>query len=308
MGRAASGVRAIRLNKSDIVVGAVVLRRADTTILVATEHGFGKRSDTEEYRISHRGGKGIFTMKTTEKTGKMVAIREVKEKDDVVIVSSRGVVIRQHASDIRVAGRNTQGVRLIKLDQGDAVSDVASVPADEDETITTNGGKPGPEGEGPDDADQIGLFDGGEKKNLKKSKIGKGSRGKDAKGSKTPERAPEPAQRAPGSTKDAPKVIVPAPEPIKTAPGGGKNAEMKGKGPAKSTPAPEKKASGAAKKEAAPAKKPAAPVKKEVAPAKKPVAPTKKAAAPAKKTAPAKKPATPSKKQAAPATKKKGKR
>ena len=79
----------------------------------------------------------------------MVAIREVKEKDDVVIVSSRGVVIRQHAADIRVAGRNTQGVRLIKLDSGDTVSDVASVPADEDETIANgSNGKPGEEAGG----------------------------------------------------------------------------------------------------------------------------------------------------------------
>ena len=115
------------------MIGAVVLRRAGTNILVATEKGFGKRSDTDEYRISHRGGKGIITVKTTDKTGRMIAIKEVVEKDDVVMVTSRGVVIRQHASDIRVAGRNTQGVRLIKLDQGDAVSDIAAVPAEDEE-------------------------------------------------------------------------------------------------------------------------------------------------------------------------------
>ena len=85
-------------------------------------------------------GKGIITVKTTEKTGRMMAIKEVMEKDDVVIVTNRGVVIRQHASDIRVAGRNTQGVRLIRLDSGDTVADVAAVPADEDE--------PGEGGEG----------------------------------------------------------------------------------------------------------------------------------------------------------------
>ena len=133
MGRAASGVRAIRLAKNDLVIGAVVLRRSGTTILIATEKGFGKRSETDEYRISHRGGKGIITVKTTEKTGMMIAIKEVVEKDDVVIVTSRGVMIRQHASDIRVAGRNTQGVRLIRLDDGDTVADVAAVPAEDEE-------------------------------------------------------------------------------------------------------------------------------------------------------------------------------
>jgi hypothetical protein len=155
------------------------MRRAVTTILVA-EKGFGKRSDTEEYRISHRGGKGIFTMKTTDKTGRMVAIKEVKEKDDVVIVTDRGVVIRQHASDIRVAGRNTQGVRLIKLDAGDAVSDVAAVPADDEEPVNGGNGKPVTGDNGSSDTtskeSQIGLFeDGGEPTDPKgKTQKGKG--------------------------------------------------------------------------------------------------------------------------------------
>ena len=133
MGRGASGVRAIRLERKDRVVGAVALRRTGTTILVVTEKGFGKRSETEEYRVSHRGGKGIITVKTSDKTGKMVAIREVVESDDVVVVTTGGIVIRQHVSEIRVAGRNTQGVRLIKLGTGDSVSDVAAVAAEEPE-------------------------------------------------------------------------------------------------------------------------------------------------------------------------------
>lgn len=137
MGRTAGGVRGIKLEKKDQVVGAVVLRRPGTTILVATELGYGKRSETEEYRVSHRSGKGIITVKTTEKTGKMVAIKEVVETDDVVIVTTGGIVIRQHASTIRVAGRNTQGVRLIRLDEGDRVSDVAAVVAEDEEP--TNG-------------------------------------------------------------------------------------------------------------------------------------------------------------------------
>jgi len=133
MGRAAAGVRAIKLGKADRVVGAVALRKTGTTILVATEGGYGKRSETGEYRVSHRGGKGIITVKTTNKTGKMVAIREVVDSDDVVVVTSNGIVIRQHASEIRVAGRNTQGVRLIRLDEGDKISDVAAVASDEEE-------------------------------------------------------------------------------------------------------------------------------------------------------------------------------
>jgi DNA gyrase subunit A len=143
MGRTAGGVRAIKLDKKDRVVGAVALRRTGTTILVATEKGFGKRSETDEYRVSHRGGKGIFTVKTTEKTGRMVAIREVLESDDIVVVTSGGIVIRQHASEVRLAGRNTQGVRLIKLGEGDTVSDVASVMAEDQEIPEPNGKKEG---------------------------------------------------------------------------------------------------------------------------------------------------------------------
>ncbi len=141
MGRAAAGVRAIRLEKKDRVVGSVALRRSGTTILAATELGYGKRSETAEYRVSHRGGKGIITVKTSEKTGKMVAIREVLDTDDVVVVTTKGIVIRQHASEIRVAGRNTQGVRLIRLEEGDTISDVAAVAAEEEPEGGNNGGE-----------------------------------------------------------------------------------------------------------------------------------------------------------------------
>jgi len=133
MGRAAAGVRGIRLDKKDRVVGVVTLHRNDTTILVATEKGYGKRSDAGDYRITRRGGKGIITVKTSDKTGKMVVIKEVTDTDDVVVVTSGGMVIRQHASDIRVAGRNTQGVRLIRLEEADKVADVAAVIAEEEE-------------------------------------------------------------------------------------------------------------------------------------------------------------------------------
>ena len=133
MGRSAAGVRGISLGKKDKVVGVVNLRRKGTTILVATESGYGKRSEEGEYRVSHRSGKGIITVKTSDKTGEMVAIKEAVDTDDVVVVTTNGMVIRQHASDIRVAGRNTQGVRLIRLQEGDAVADVAIVMAEEEE-------------------------------------------------------------------------------------------------------------------------------------------------------------------------------
>ncbi len=133
MGRSAAGVRGINLGKGDKVIGMVNLRRKGTSILIATENGYGKRSEEGEYRVSHRGGKGIITVKTSDKTGRMVAIKEVVETDDVVVVTSDGMVIRQHATDIRLAGRNTQGVRLIKLQSEDVVADIAIVMAEEEE-------------------------------------------------------------------------------------------------------------------------------------------------------------------------------
>jgi DNA gyrase subunit A len=138
MGRTAAGVRAIRLEKGDRVVGAVALKRATTTILIATENGYGKRSEVSEYRVSHRGGKGIYTVNATDKTGKMIAIKEVLETDDIVVVTSQGMVIRQDATEIRLSGRNTQGVRLIRLDEGDHIADIAVVTPEEEE----EGGSP----------------------------------------------------------------------------------------------------------------------------------------------------------------------
>lgn len=169
MGRGAGGVRAIKLEKGDKVIGAVVLRRPGTSILVATENGYGKRSATDDYRVQTRGGKGIITMKTNDKTGRMVAIKEVAETDDVVIVTANGIVLRQHASEIRLSGRNTQGVRLIKLLEGDKVSDVAAVPS-EDEEPTSGARREKQRGYNDQTGEsQPSLFgeDGGEKKTLK---------------------------------------------------------------------------------------------------------------------------------------------
>ncbi|MDH7604875.1 MAG: DNA gyrase subunit A [Melioribacter sp.] len=126
MGRTATGVRGIKLGKNDAVIGMIVVRNA-STLLVVTEKGFGKRSEIEEYRLTKRGGKGVITVKTSEKNGKLIAMKEVNDGDELVIITTKGMVIRQAVSDIRIMGRNTQGVRLIKLNEDDEIADIARV-------------------------------------------------------------------------------------------------------------------------------------------------------------------------------------
>ena len=133
MGRNAAGVRAIKLGKGDEVVGLVAVKRTGASILIVTDKGYGKRSELADYRITRRGGKGVITMKSSEKNGNMISIREVTDSDDLMIITSKGIMIRQHVEDIRVMGRNTQGVRLIKLDTKDVISAVASVIGEEEE-------------------------------------------------------------------------------------------------------------------------------------------------------------------------------
>ncbi|MFI5144856.1 MAG: DNA gyrase subunit A [Ignavibacteria bacterium] len=135
MGRSAAGVRAIRLGKKDFVVGLVAVKRPGASILVVTDKGYGKRSELEDYRITRRGGKGVITMKSSDKNGNMISIREVLDNDDLMIITTRGIMIRQHVSDIRIMGRNTQGVRLIRLDDKDTISAVASVVGEEEEVV-----------------------------------------------------------------------------------------------------------------------------------------------------------------------------
>ncbi|MCH8954537.1 DNA gyrase subunit A [candidate division KSB1 bacterium] len=131
MGRTASGVRGIKIGKDDYVVGMVVIKR-EGTVLVVTEKGLGKRTDLKEYRVSHRGGKGVFTIKVTEKTGEMVTLKEVVDEDDIMIITDKGVVMRQSVSRLKTQGRNTQGFRLIKLDADAKVADVARVIKEEE--------------------------------------------------------------------------------------------------------------------------------------------------------------------------------
>ncbi|MFO7524039.1 MAG: DNA gyrase subunit A [Ignavibacteriaceae bacterium] len=138
MGRTATGVRGIKLGKGDRVVGLLVFKRQAVSILVVTENGFGKRSDINDYRITNRGGKGVITVKTTDKVGKMISMMEVTDKDELVIISTTGMVIRQSVKDIRIMGRNTQGVRVIRLKENDAIADIARVVSEDDE-INGNG-------------------------------------------------------------------------------------------------------------------------------------------------------------------------
>ncbi len=137
MGRTAAGVRGIRVadDGSDSVVGMVCVDPEDavTTILVVSEKGMGKRSALDEYRTQSRGGKGIKTMNITAKTGNLVAIKTVTDENDLIITTTNGVTIRTAADELRVMGRATQGVRLIRLDGGDDIADVAVVDSAEEE-------------------------------------------------------------------------------------------------------------------------------------------------------------------------------
>jgi len=140
-GRKTMGVKGIKLgSKEDHVVGMLVVRR-EGTILVATEKGMGKRTDVIQYRTQTRGGKGVMTMRCTDKTGKMVKIMEVVDSDDLIIITDSGVLMRQPVVDIRTIGRVTQGVKLVKLDDGASISSITRVisedVAPEKETIDT---------------------------------------------------------------------------------------------------------------------------------------------------------------------------
>lgn len=128
MGRTASGVRGVTLESEvDKVIGMVCISREDANLLVVSEKGFGKRSSIEDYRITRRGGKGVKTINITEKTGKLVAIKEVVDNDDLMIINKSGISIRISVTELRVMGRATQGVRLIKLNEDDAISSVEKI-------------------------------------------------------------------------------------------------------------------------------------------------------------------------------------
>ena len=143
MGRATGGVRGLRLRKGDEVVGMVVAPEA-STILVVSENGLGKRTPLGEYRLQKRGGSGVINLKVSEKTGEVVTVRAVSDDEQLMMITRNGVVNRQRVSEIRVIGRATQGVKLMNLDKGDAVVDVARVIVDEtngDEDVEASDGQ-----------------------------------------------------------------------------------------------------------------------------------------------------------------------
>ena len=158
MGRATEGVRGINLREGDFVVGMVMVRPG-ATILVATENGMGKRSDIDDYRLQGRGGYGVINVKTSPKTGKVVGIKAVTDEHEVVLVTKNGVVNRQRADEIRVIGRATQGVRLVNLDDGDVVVDLARVILEDDQPENADEIEGGVTGE--TDGEPEGALEGG---------------------------------------------------------------------------------------------------------------------------------------------------
>jgi len=143
MGRTAAGVRGVSLaGPTDEVVGMISVNNPETTILVVSEKGYGKRTDIEDYRITNRGGKGVKTINVTDKTGELVAIKDVTDQDDLMIINKSGIVIRIAVSELRVMGRATQGVRLISLKGDDEIASITKVVREEEET----------DGSGQDDA------------------------------------------------------------------------------------------------------------------------------------------------------------
>ena len=132
-GRKTKGVTGIRMSyKDDFVIGMLTARR-EGQVLVVSSKGFGKRSNLEEYREQKRGGKGVFTLKTNNKTGKLISIMEVVDNDDLMIITDKGIMIRQSVDKINIIGRNTQGVKLIKLEEKAQIASVTKVIKENEE-------------------------------------------------------------------------------------------------------------------------------------------------------------------------------
>ena len=144
MGRNASGVRAITLNdKKDEVIGMICVNDGEGDILVVSKKGYGKRSALDDYRVTNRGGKGVRTLNITEKTGALIAIKNVNDSDDLMIINRSGVMIRMAVEELRVMGRNTQGVKLINLKEKDEIASVTKVPGGKEEEMEGAGNEAG---------------------------------------------------------------------------------------------------------------------------------------------------------------------
>jgi DNA gyrase subunit A len=140
MGRTATGVRGITLeDENDEVVGMISIDNPETTVLVVSEKGYGKRTDIDDYRITNRGGKGVKTLNITDKTGKLVAIKGVTDKEDLMIINKSGIIIRMAISELRTMGRATQGVRLITLKGTDEIASIAKIEHDDEEDLENGG-------------------------------------------------------------------------------------------------------------------------------------------------------------------------
>jgi DNA gyrase subunit A len=152
MGRAAEGVRGLRLRDKDVVIGMVVVRPG-STLLVVAENGLGKRTEVDAYRFQHRGGSGVINLRTTDRTGQVVAVMAVREDEQLMVITRQGVVNRQRVSEISLIGRATQGVKLVNLDEGDAVVDVARVVTDEEAAGDVPGSGEGDDGSAAEEID-----------------------------------------------------------------------------------------------------------------------------------------------------------
>ncbi|MFZ9760558.1 MAG: DNA gyrase subunit A [Candidatus Kapaibacteriota bacterium] len=142
MGRTAAGVIGMQLGDDDRIISMVAIKRPDSQVIVVGQNGYGKRTNYEEFRLTKRGAKGVISMNITDKTGEVVSIMEVQDSDDLVVMTTGGILIRQPVKDVRIIGRNTQGVRLIRLEEGDQIADITTVPHEEDEDDADENGSP----------------------------------------------------------------------------------------------------------------------------------------------------------------------
>ena len=135
MGRISAGVRGIKVADPDIVVGMAIISTDGYEIVIVTEKGYGKRTNVEDFRVQVRGGKGVKAMNMTEKNGRLVSLSTVRGDEDLIVITDKGMVIRTHLDQILTIGRDTQGVRLINLNDGHFVANIAIVPRSDDEDL-----------------------------------------------------------------------------------------------------------------------------------------------------------------------------
>jgi DNA gyrase subunit A len=142
MGRSAAGVRGIALLDDHHVISLTAVRRSDAQVIIVGERGVGKRTLVEDFRKTKRGAKGVIAMNMTEKTGTICAILEVNDSEDLVVITTNGILIRQPVKDVRMLGRNAQGVKLIRLEDGDGIADITTVSREEESTPEEGGIEP----------------------------------------------------------------------------------------------------------------------------------------------------------------------